>query len=95
MSYRRVSSLTFRPHSMTTVTLTRDGRITIPADIRHRLGVEAGDRLEFVELTSGGFAIKPANVDVRSLKGLLQKPAKPVGVEAMNAAIRERAGRGQ
>jgi antitoxin PrlF len=78
---------------MTTVTLTRDGRLTIPADIRLRLGVGTGDRLEFVELDEGGFAIRPANDDVRSLKGLLKKPAKPVSIDAMNAAIRQRVAR--
>jgi antitoxin PrlF len=80
---------------MTTAKLTSKGQITIPADIRHRLGVETGDRLEFVELAEGGFAIKPANDDVRSLKGLLKKPARPVSIDAMNAAIRQRAGRSQ
>ena len=69
---------------MTTATLTSKGQITIPADIRHRLGVEAGDRIEFVELAEGGFAIKPATDDVRSLKGLLRKPDKPVSVDAVN-----------
>lgn len=78
---------------MTTATLTSKGQITIPADVRHRLGVETGDRLEFVELSEGGFAIKPANDDVRSLKGLLKKPARPVSIDAMNAAVRLRAGR--
>lgn len=80
---------------MTTATLTSKGQITIPANIRHRLGVETGDRLEFVELVEGGFAIKPANEDVRSLQGLLKKPAKPVSIDAMNAALRQRAGRSQ
>jgi AbrB family looped-hinge helix DNA binding protein len=77
---------------MTTVTLTSKGQITIPADVRSRLGVEAGDRLEFVELAGGGFVIQPAIDDVRSLKGLLPKPAKPVSLAAMDAAIRGRAG---
>ncbi len=80
---------------MTTATLTSKGQITIPVDIRHRLGIEAGDRLEFVELAEGGFAIKPANDDVRSLKGLLLKPTRPVSVDTMNAAVRQRAARRQ
>jgi hypothetical protein len=56
------------------------------------MGVDAGDRIEFVELKEGGFLIKPAVDDVRSLKGLLRKPDKPVSVEDMNAAVRGRAG---
>lgn len=52
---------------------------------------DAGDRIEFVELKDGGFLIKPAVDDVRSLKGLLRKPDKPVSVEDMNEAVRTRA----
>lgn len=74
---------------MSTATVTSKGQITIPADVRRRLGLETGDRVEFVQV-EGGFAIKPANDDVRSLKGLLRKPAKPVSISDMNAAIRER-----
>ena len=74
---------------MSTATLTSKGQVTIPADVRQRLGLEAGDRIEFVEI-DGGYAIKPAIDDVRSLKGLLRKPAKPVGIEDMNDTIRAR-----
>lgn len=76
---------------MATATLTTKGQITIPAAIRHRLGLGAGDRIEFVENADSSFAIRPANDDVRSLKGLLRKPAAPVSVDDMNAAIHEHA----
>jgi len=76
---------------MTTATLTSKGQVTIPAEVRQRMGLDAGDRIEFVELESGGYAIKPAIDDVRSLKGLLRKPSSPVTVEDMNTAIRARA----
>ena len=76
---------------MTTATLTGKGQVTIPAEVRQRMGLGAGDRIEFVELESGDFAIKPAIDDVRSLKGALRKPMKPVSTDAMNAAIRKRA----
>ena len=74
---------------MTTATLTSKGQVTIPADVRQRLGLESGDRIEFVEI-DGGYAIKPAIDDVRSLKGLLRKPAKPVSIEGMSDTIRTR-----
>ena len=74
---------------MTTATLTTKGQVTKPADVRQRLGLESGDRIEFVQM-DGGYAIKPAIDDVRSLKGLLRKPAKPVSIDDMNAAIRAR-----
>lgn len=75
---------------MSTATLTAKGQVTIPSDVRRRMGLDAGDRIEFVELEGGGYAIKPAIDDVRTLKGLLRKPPKPVSVEDMNATIRRR-----
>lgn len=74
---------------MTTATMTTKGQITIPADVRQRLGLTSGDRIEFVEI-EGGFAIRPALDDVRALKGLLRKPSTPVTIEDMNAAVRAR-----
>jgi len=76
---------------MTTATMTSKGQVTIPAEIRQRMGLGSGDRIEFVELETGEFAIKPAIDDVRSLKGALRKPAQPVSMDDMNAAIRKRA----
>ena len=38
---------------MTTATLTSKGQITIPAAVRKSLGVETGDRVEFVEVAPG------------------------------------------
>ena len=69
--------------SVSTATVSTKGQVTIPVDLRRRLGLESGDRVVFVEF-DGAFAIKPANEDIRSLKGLLRKPAKPVTVEDMN-----------
>ncbi len=42
---------------MTTATLTTKGQITIPVDVRKRMGLDAGDRVEFIELAEGEFAI--------------------------------------
>ena len=75
---------------MATATLTSKGQITIPQDVRRRLSVDAGDRIEFVELPDGDFVIRAAVQDARSLKGLLRKPGKPVSVEDMRAVVRAR-----
>lgn len=77
---------------MAVATLTSKGQITIPAQVRDALGLEAGDRLEFVEQGKGQFAIIPATRSVRELKGMFRgKRSKPVSIEEMNAAIVRRA----
>jgi len=75
---------------MTTATITSKGQITIPADVRHALDVDAGDRVEFVEIEPGQFLFVAANRSVTELKGLFGKPAKTVSIEDMNAAIASR-----
>lgn len=40
---------------MTTATVTSKGQITIPADVRRALAVDAGDRVEFVQIESGQY----------------------------------------
>jgi AbrB family looped-hinge helix DNA binding protein len=75
---------------MATATLTSKGQITIPLDVRQRLKLDTGARVEFVEAADGEFLIRPAVADVRSLKGLLRKPAKPVSIDDMTKVIRLR-----
>ena len=45
---------------MTTATVTSKGQITIPADVRRTLGVQTGDRVEFVEVQPGRFELVAA-----------------------------------
>ena len=75
---------------MATATLTTKGQITIPAAVRVALGLEAGDRVEFVQLEAGHFELVAATQSVAALKGLVGKPAKPVSITDMNAAIARR-----
>ena len=72
---------------MPTATITSKGQITIPKEVRDALGVGAGDRVEFVAEEEGAYRVVAATRDVRHLKGLVPKPAKPVSVQAMNRAI--------
>lgn len=76
---------------MASATLSSKGQITLPKSVRDRLGVEAGDRLEFVE-SEQGFLVVAATRDIRSLKGIVGRPKKPVTLEDMNGAI-EKMGR--
>jgi AbrB family looped-hinge helix DNA binding protein len=78
---------------VTTAVVTSKGQITIPKTVRDGLGVDTGDRVEFVELEKGVYTVVAATRDVRELKGLIPKPAKPVSVEDMKRAVAKAAAR--
>ncbi|MDH5275936.1 MAG: AbrB/MazE/SpoVT family DNA-binding domain-containing protein [Gammaproteobacteria bacterium] len=71
--------------------VTSKGQITIPIEVRQRLGLETGNRVDFIEMDDGRYALMAATVDIRSLRGSVSKPPKPVSVEDMNRTVRERA----
>ena len=75
---------------MSTATLTSKGQITIPADVRRALNVEAGDRVEFVQIEPGRFEVIPATRSVQSLKGMFGKPRRSVSIAEMNDTIARR-----
>lgn len=75
---------------MATATMTSKGQITIPAVVRMALGVESGDRVEFVLVEPGRFELVAATRSVTALKGLARKPDPPVTIEAMNKTIAAR-----
>jgi AbrB family looped-hinge helix DNA binding protein len=78
---------------VSTATLTTKGQITIPVDVRRALNVEAGDRVEFVEIAPGRFEVIAATRSVRELKGRFGKPKRAVSIGEMNAAIAAQATR--
>lgn len=77
---------------MTTATLTSKGRITLPRSVRERLGVGAGDRIEFIE-SNQGFLVVPVTRDISALKGLVPKNGKSMSVQTMKRAITRMGGR--
>ncbi|MEO6919547.1 MAG: AbrB/MazE/SpoVT family DNA-binding domain-containing protein [Collimonas sp.] len=75
---------------MTSATVTSKGQVTIPVDVRNQLGLSAGDRIEFIlNEDTGRYEVVPATHSVTALKGIIRKPAQPVSIEDMNAAIAE------
>ena len=72
---------------MSAATLTPKGQLTLPKEVRAALGVGPGDRVEFVRMEDGNYAVMPATQSVKMLKGLIPKPRKPVTLADMDAAI--------
>jgi antitoxin PrlF len=75
---------------MATATVTSKGQITISAPVRAAFGLEAGSRVEFVEVEKGRYLIVAATDEVQPLKGMLPKPRSTVSIERMNKVIAER-----
>lgn len=77
---------------MPAATLTTKGQLVVPKAIREHMSLHAGDRLDFVIKGDGEVVIRPMELDVRELKGMLRKPGRrPVSLEEMGEAVRKRA----
>jgi antitoxin PrlF len=75
---------------MTTATLTSKGQITIPAKVRHDLKVDAGDRVEFIQIAPDRYEFVAATQNVTELKGMFGKPTKKISIDDMNQAVAQR-----
>jgi len=75
---------------MSTATLTTKGQITIPIEVRNALKVEAGDRVEFVQIAPDRYEFVAATSEVTALKGMFGPAKKPISLTAMNGAIARR-----
>ena len=73
-------------------TLTSKGQITLPKALRDKLGLCAGDRVEFFMEDEQSARLVVKHVPVNRLKGMLPRPAKPVSLEEMDRAIQKKAG---
>ena len=77
---------------MSVATLTSKGQITLPQSVRSSLGLQAGDKLDFVADAAGGFRVVALRKDVHALRGRFAgRVAKPVSVEEMNEAVQTEA----
>ena len=69
-------------------TLTSKGQITLPKEIRDRLGLDAGSMLDFQLLPDNTITARPVKPDARRIRGLLKSPhAAPLTVDQMDEGI--------
>lgn len=75
---------------MSEATLTSKGQVTIPADIRKALGLEAGERVVFTQLDDGTTVMRTKTRAIADLKGLLKsaRSKRKVTVGAMSIGRR-------
>ncbi len=74
---------------MSTATLTSKGQLTLPKDIRDRLGLKAGDKLSCSVVGDDEIVMRRKNLDVSDLVGLLHVPGKHATIEEIKEAARE------
>ncbi len=72
---------------MATAAVTTKGQITIPIEVRVKLGIKPGDRVRFVENEKGEIVLKPKTGSIMDLRGIVKWKGKPVTVEEMNETI--------
>jgi len=67
--------------------MTSRGQITIPAEIREKLKLSSGNKLEFI-LQDQQIVMLPINKSIKDLKGMLSKPDIALTCEEMNDIIK-------
>lgn len=66
-------------------TLTSDGKVTIPAEIREALAMETGDRITFALLPGGSVVMRAKSQSIMSAAGCLYEASRePLPVEALS-----------
>ncbi len=68
-------------------TVTAKGQVTLPAEVRRRLGLKPGSKLEFIVIDNDRVEAIPVSETASSLKGMLPKPRKTLSLVHIDMAI--------
>jgi len=69
-------------------TISSKGQVTVPIEVRHRLGLKQGDRVEFV-FEDGRTVLKPARVEKNPFTAFVGILPAFSSLEEINAWIRD------
>lgn len=73
---------------MPTATVTSKGQVTLPVQMRTKLRLIPGSKIEFEEQSNGDFLVRRKTSDIRDLRGILKDKTDVVlSVEEMDDAI--------
>jgi antitoxin PrlF len=68
-------------------TVSSKGQVTLPAEVRRRLKIKPGSKLEFIIIDQEKIEVIPVMETVTSLKGMVPKPKKTLSLADMEKAI--------
>lgn len=68
--------------------MTSKGQITLPKEIRTKLGLRQGDRVRFVIEEDGRVRLMPAKRDISELVGIVPRPKRSLSLEELDEAVR-------
>ena len=71
----QIVSMEFRMSEPTTMSIK--GQVTIPRDVRERLGLQAGDKIAWSLLSNGTVVVRPKTRRLVDLVGMLTRPGQP------------------
>ena len=60
-----------------TTTMSIKGQVTIPREVRERLGLQAGDKIAWSLLSNGTVVVRPKTRRLVDLVGMLTRPGQP------------------
>jgi len=69
--------------------ITSKGQLTVPKEVRERLGLAPGDRVDFVCHEDGRVELRPVRVTLDELMRILPKPRRRATLEQIERAIAE------
>ena len=84
-----MSSASRNPVTTMEATVTSKGQVTLPSDLRKRLGIQKGSRIRFSIPTSGPIQMEPVRYTIEDLWRMADagpKPTRVMSLEEMNAA---------
>ena len=71
----QIVNLEFRTSEPTTMSIK--GQVTIPREVRDRLGLQAGDKIAWSLLSNGTVVVRPKTRRLVDLVGMLTRPGQP------------------
>ena len=84
-----MSSTPRKPVTTIEATVTSKGQVTLPSELRKRLGIQKGSRIRFSIPTSGPIQMEPVRYTIDDLWRMADagpRPTRVMSFEEMNAA---------